>query len=109
MRVGQDVHCIDNCGLLTTQRGIPTAVSVFEGNTGDPKTLLPQVEKIATLRLPDGSRAHSFRTLLDHLGEIVQNTCRSIDAGPDSPTFDMVTSPNTTQLQALELLRRIEM
>ena len=32
-----------NYGLLTNARGIPVAVSVFEGNTGDPKTLLPQV------------------------------------------------------------------
>ena len=67
------------------------------------------LEKIATLRLPDGSPAHSFRTLLGHLGEIVKNTCRYMDAGPDSPTFDMVTSPNATQRQALELLRGIEM
>jgi transposase len=32
-----------NYGLLTNARGIPVAVSVFEGNTSDPKTLLPQV------------------------------------------------------------------
>lgn len=35
-----------NYGLLTDPRGRPIAVSVFEGNTGDPKTLLPQVEKL---------------------------------------------------------------
>ena len=35
-----------NYGLLTNFTGIPVAVSVFEGNTADPKTLLPQVEKI---------------------------------------------------------------
>ena len=35
-----------NYGLLTNQRGIPISVSVFEGNTGDPKTLLPQVDKL---------------------------------------------------------------
>jgi Transposase DDE domain len=35
-----------NWGLLTDDRGCPVAVSVFEGNTGDPKTLLPQVEKV---------------------------------------------------------------
>ena len=29
-----------NYGLLTDERGCPVAVSVFEGNTGDPKTLL---------------------------------------------------------------------
>jgi Transposase DDE domain len=35
-----------NWGLLTDDRGCPVAVSVFDGNTGDPKTLLPQVEKV---------------------------------------------------------------
>jgi hypothetical protein len=35
-----------NYGLLTDARGCPVSVSVFEGNTGDPKTLLPQVEKV---------------------------------------------------------------
>ena len=35
-----------NHGLLTDARGCPVSVSVFEGNTADPKTLLPQVEKV---------------------------------------------------------------
>jgi len=35
-----------NYGLLTNRKGIPVTVSVFEGNTGDPKTLVPQVEKM---------------------------------------------------------------
>ena len=35
-----------NYGLLTDARGCPIAVSVFEGNTADPKTFLPQVEKV---------------------------------------------------------------
>jgi hypothetical protein len=35
-----------NYGLLTDPRGCPVAVSVFEGNTGDPTTLLPQVETL---------------------------------------------------------------
>jgi transposase len=35
-----------NYGLLTDAHGRPVSVSVFEGNTGDPKTLLPQVEKM---------------------------------------------------------------
>jgi hypothetical protein len=34
-----------NYGLLSDARGCPVAVSVFEGNTADPKTLLPQVER----------------------------------------------------------------
>ena len=35
-----------NYGLLTNRKGIPVAVSVFKGNTGDPKTLMPQVKKM---------------------------------------------------------------
>jgi len=35
-----------NYGLLADRRGRPVAVSVFPGNTNDPKTLLPQVEKL---------------------------------------------------------------
>ena len=35
-----------NYGIMTDDRGCPVSVSVFEGNTADPKTLLPQVEKI---------------------------------------------------------------
>ena len=35
-----------NYGLLTDSQGIPVAVSVFKGNTGDPTTLLPQVDKV---------------------------------------------------------------
>jgi hypothetical protein len=38
-----------NWGLLTDDRGCPVAVSVFDGNTGDPKTLMPQVEKVRTV------------------------------------------------------------
>ena len=37
-----------NYGLLTNEKGIPVAVSVFKGNSGDPKTLLPQVDKVRT-------------------------------------------------------------
>lgn len=35
-----------NYGLLTDPKGRPTAVSVFKGNTSDPNTLVPQVEKL---------------------------------------------------------------
>jgi transposase len=35
-----------NYGIMTDARGCPVSVSVFEGNTADPKTLLPQVEKV---------------------------------------------------------------
>jgi len=35
-----------NYGLLANKRGCPVAVSVYEGNVGDPKTLLPEVRKV---------------------------------------------------------------
>ena len=35
-----------NYGVLTDARGCPVAVSVYKGNTGDPKTLLPQVARV---------------------------------------------------------------
>jgi hypothetical protein len=35
-----------NYGLMTDDRGCPVSVSVFDGDVGDPKTLLPQVEKL---------------------------------------------------------------
>src|SRR5215813_12119304 len=34
------------CGVLTTTEGIPVAVEVFQGNTGDPATLASQVTKL---------------------------------------------------------------
>jgi hypothetical protein len=33
-------------GLLTSKEGIPVAIEVFEGNTGDPKTVAAQVAKV---------------------------------------------------------------
>jgi hypothetical protein len=33
-------------GLLTSKDGIPVAIEVFKGNTGDPKTVASQVDKI---------------------------------------------------------------
>jgi Transposase DDE domain len=34
------------CGLLTSKEGIPVAIEVFNGNTGDPKTVASQVAKV---------------------------------------------------------------
>jgi Transposase DDE domain len=33
-------------GLLTSKDGVPVAIEVFEGNTGDPKTVASQVDKV---------------------------------------------------------------
>ena len=65
------------------------------------------MQKVHTKRLDDGSPVHSFRTLLKHLGNIVRNTCRCPEAGPEAPTFYKTTIPNAKQRQAFDLLRTI--
>lgn len=45
-RDGKNSKLQVNYGLLTDPQGRPVAVSVFEGNTGDPRTLMPEVEKL---------------------------------------------------------------
>jgi hypothetical protein len=35
-----------NYGLLTTRAGCPVAISVYEGNTADASTLMPQVKQL---------------------------------------------------------------
>jgi hypothetical protein len=65
------------------------------------------LQKVATHTLPDGSPAHSFRTLLHELSTIVRNTCQP-SAGTTAPlTFQMTTIPNPTQQRALQLLQSI--
>ena len=64
-----------NYGLLTNKQGIPVSVSVFEGNSGDPKTLLPQVDKIRSefgIRhfVLVGDRGMITRTQIDALRDI---------------------------------------
>jgi transposase len=65
--------------------------------------------KAATHTLDDGTPAHSFSTLLADLAGIVRNTCRSPRAGPDAPTFQLVTTPSAKQHQAFELLQKIRL
>jgi transposase len=63
------------------------------------------MQKIHTKRIDDGSRVHSFRSLLGHLGAIVRATCRC----PDGAKFTMVTKYNAKQQRAFDLLQTINM
>jgi len=65
------------------------------------------IKKISSKKLEDGSPVHSFKTLLDHLGKIVRNTCRYSTDGAGTPTFFKTTTPNKTQQSALDLIHRI--
>ena len=65
--------------------------------------------KVARHTLDNGTPAHSFSTLMAELATIVRNTCRTPQAGPDAPTFEVLTTPNAKQQRALELLQQIRL
>jgi len=65
------------------------------------------LQKIARRTLDNGTPVHSFQTLLQALSTIVRNTCRTRDSKSASLTFQMLTTPDTTQRRALELLQAI--
>jgi len=74
----------------------------------DPVALAKRSAKAAhkahTHTLGDGTAAHSFRTLIEELATIVRNTCRTVTASAQAPTFTIVTQPNRVQQRALKLL-----
>jgi hypothetical protein len=39
----------------------------------------------------------------------VRNTCRTPNAGPDAPTFEVLTTPDAKQHRVLELLQQIRL
>ncbi len=65
--------------------------------------------KAARHTLDDGTPVHSFATLMAELATLVRNTCRAPKAGPDTPTFEVLTTPNAKQQQAFELLQQIRL
>jgi transposase len=65
------------------------------------------LQKIAQRTLEDGTPVHSFQTLLQELSTIVRNTCVARAQRTTPIPFQMVTTPNTTQQRALQLLQSI--
>jgi transposase len=65
------------------------------------------LKKVASRTLKDGAVVHSFRTLLTDLSTIVRNTCRAPRTPPDSPTFEILTTPTAAQHHAFKLLEAI--
>ncbi|MDE0532509.1 MAG: transposase [Albidovulum sp.] len=65
--------------------------------------------KAATRRLPDGTPAYSFRTLIEDLGTVVRNTCRARAASAKgaAATFEMTTLAEPEQERALSLIGEI--
>ncbi len=65
--------------------------------------------KAARHTLDDGTPVHSFSTLLAELATIVRNTCRTPNAGPAAPTFEVLTTPNAKQRRARELIQQLQL
>lgn len=81
-----------NYGLLTDRRGCPVAISVHEGNTADPATLAPEVE-----RLKDAFAIDRFVLVADR-GMISQ---KAIDTFKTENGVDWITALKTVSIRAL--------
>ncbi len=81
-----------NYGLLSDARGCPVAISVFEGNTADPETLLAQVEKLQQ------DFALQSVTLVGDRGMISQ---KQIDALDKRASVDWITALKTGAIRTL--------
>jgi Transposase DDE domain len=68
----------------------------------------PALNKAHTRTLADGSPAHSFRTLIEHLAAIVRNTCRVPGEQTSNGDFTIDTTPSDKQRKALELIQTIK-
>jgi transposase len=65
--------------------------------------------KAESRTLADGTPAHSFATLMAELASLVRNTCRTPSAGPDAPTFEVITTAQPKHQRAIELVRAIKL
>ena len=81
-----------NYGVLTDRRGCPVAVSVYEGNTADPETLMPEIE-----RLQRDFEIGEFVMVGDR-GMISQ---KAINALKERPGIDWLTALKSTSIRAL--------
>ncbi len=81
-----------NYGLLTDRRGCPVAISVFDGNVNDSKTLLPQVRK-----LKDDFGIKSF-VLVGDRGMISQ---KAVETLRDVEDLSWITALKSGQIRSL--------
>jgi hypothetical protein len=89
-----------NYGLLTNSRGIPVAISVFPGNTGDATTLLPQASKIR-----DDFDIEHF-VLVGDRGMITQ---KQVDALREIDGIDWIAALRPEAIQKLVASHAIQM
>jgi len=65
--------------------------------------------KVARHTLDDDTPVHSFATLMAELATIARNTCRTPMATENTPTFDILTTANSKQQRAMQLLQQISL
>lgn len=81
-----------NYGLLTDGRGCPVAVSVYDGNTNDAKTLMPQVDKL--------KKDFGLQTLV-LVGDRGMISHKAIDELREQDQVAWITALKTGQIRAL--------
>jgi transposase len=81
-----------NYGLLTDRRGCPVAVSVHEGNTADPQTLMPEIDRLRN----DFGLAQLI--LVGDRGMIAQ---KAIDTLKEQNGIDWITALKSGAIRAL--------
>ena len=81
-----------NYGLLTDVRGCPTAISVYEGDTADPATLAPEIE-----RLKSAFAIDQFVIVADR-GMISQ---KAVDVLKAQSGVDWITALKSVSIRAL--------
>lgn len=72
-----------NYGLLTDAAGCPVAVSVYEGNTADPNTLMPQIDRL---------QQHFELERLVMVGDRGMISNRAIETLRDRPGVDWISA-----------------
>lgn len=65
------------------------------------------MKKVQTKKLKDGTKVHSFQTLLKNMSQIVLNKCRLKNDNADESSFEIVTTPSKKQQLAYDLLQKI--
>ena len=74
-------------GLLCAPDGCPVAIEVFDGNTGDPTTLAPQIEKLK-------QRFHLDRGTRRPPSSCARLTARTADSVNGAPTVTPRSVPS---------------
>ena len=82
-----------NYRLLTDARGCPVSVSVFEGNTGDSTTVLPQLRNVRDRFGIKNFVAIGDRCMISRFARSTI-TWRSACARMEASTFDVITTPS---------------